>query len=208
MNDSLRQLWFCTIPLGAGVIFFHELLLKIICLGGQYSMSDLDAARQVAIFYGCGIPFFCALKIILPAFFARKDMKTPLYASLTAIVSNAILSIALSRVLEQGGIALATAISSAIHCTLLAVFLKKAGIGIDFRNTGLTLVRSLLASAVAGVGINMLLERFYHGSGRLADIIALSAVCASFGIVYLVCSFVTGSREISEVIKRFRKKSA
>ena len=208
MNDGLRQLWFCTIPLGAGVIFFHELLLKIICLGGQYTMSDLDAARQVAIFYGCGIPFFCALKIILPAFFARKDMKTPLYASLTAIVSNVILSISLSRIWAQGGIALATTLSSAVHCTLLAFFLKKAGIGIDWRNTGLTLVRSLLASAAAGVGTQMLLERFYHGSGRMADIIALSAVGVSFGSVYLVCSVVTGSRECAEVLKRFRKKSA
>ena len=171
-------------------------------------MSDLNASRQVAIFYGCGIPFFCALKIILPAFFARKDMKTPLLASLTAIVSNVILSIILSRVLAQGGIALATTLSSGIHCTLLAFFLKKAGIGIDLRSTGLTLVRSLLASAAAGIGTQMLLERFYHGSGRTADIIALAAVCASFGIVYLVCSVVTGSRECAEVLKRFRKKSA
>lgn len=208
MNNGLRQLWFCTIPLGAGVIFFHELLLKVICLGGRYTMNDLDAARQVAIFYGCGIPFFCALKIILPAFFARKDMRTPLFASLTAIAANVILSLALIKCLAQGGIALATSCSSGIHCILLAFFLKKAGVGIDLKKTGLSLIRALFAAAAAGVSVKLLLDRFYHGSGRLADIAALAAVGGLFGVIYLVCSFVTGSREISEVLSRFRKKNA
>ena len=127
----------------------------------------------------------------------------------TLICAQKFLVISLIKALAQGGIALATSCSSGIHCILLAFFLKKAGVGIDLKNTGLSLIRALFAASAAGLSVKMLLDRFfYHGSGRLADIAALAAVGGLFGVIYLVCSFVTGSREISEVLSRFRKKNA
>ena len=208
MNYGLRQLFFLSIPLACSVVFFHELMLKVICLGGQYTASDLNAAQTVAFFYGSGIPFFCALKIIQPAFYARKDMKTPLYCSLSAIVINILLSISLIKPMAQGGIALATVISSLINCSMLIWFLKKKGITFGLQDVGMTLLRSLTASAVAGTLCNELLERFYTGSGRLADCCALGCTGLLFGVVYLLGSFLSQGREISELLGRFRKKRA
>ena len=205
MNYGLRQLFFLSIPLAASVCFFYELMLKVICLGGSYTMADLDAARNVALFYGSGIPFFCALKIIQPAFFARKDMKTPLYCSLTAIGINIMLSVALCRPMAQGGIALATVISSLVNCGLLIFFLKKSGITFGLRDVTVSLVRALLSSAAAGVCVKLLLERFYHGAGRAADFCALCVAGILFGVIYVLCSTVSGGKEISELSGRFRK---
>jgi putative peptidoglycan lipid II flippase len=205
MNYGLRQLFFLSIPLAASVCFFYELMLKVICLGGSYTMADLDAARNVALFYGSGVPFFCALKIIQPAFFARKDMKTPLYCSLTAIGINIMLSVALCRPMAQGGIALATVISSLVNCGLLIFFLKKSGITFGLRNVTVSLVRALLSSAAAGVCVKLLLERFYHGAGRAADFCALCVAGILFGVIYALCSAVSGGKEISELSGRFRK---
>lgn len=206
MNYGLRQLFFLSIPLACSVCFFHELMLKIICLGGSYTMADLDAARRVALFYGSGVPFFCALKIIQPAFFARKDMKTPLYCSLSAIGVNIILSVALAGPLAQGGIALATVISSLLNCTLLVLALKKSNISFGLRDVGATLLRSLMAALAAGFICKALLDRFYTGSGRLSDICALSAAGALFAVIYLVGIIIGRGRELSEALGRFRKK--
>ena len=208
LNYGLRQVWFLALPLGAGVVFFHELLLKVICLGGRYTMNDLDAARTVAIFYGCGIPFFCALKILQPAFYARKEMKIPLYCSLIAIGANVILSLALIRPLAHGGIALATSVSSLLQCLLLAAALKRSGITVDIFTVVPSLLRALLASAAAGVGTKLLLDRFYTGSGRLWDCCALCASGMIFGVIYLTVSVLSRSRETGEFLERFRKKSA
>lgn len=205
MNYGLRQLLFLCIPLAAGVIFFHELMLKVICLGGSYSMKDLDAARSAAVFYGCGVPCFCALKIIQPAFFARKDMKTPLYCSLTAIGVNIVVSIALIRPLAQGGIALATVISSLINNALLFRFLMKAGVHVEFSRIGATLLRSVCAALGAGFGVKYLADLLYHGSGRLADFCALAVAGSVFMAVYLLVSHLTGGREAANMLGRFRK---
>ena len=59
-----------------------ELTRRLLCLGGNYNLADLAAARSVMIFYGMGIPCFCSIKVILPAFYARKVMDKPLYSSL------------------------------------------------------------------------------------------------------------------------------
>ena len=65
---SLRHVWFICAPLAAGVVFFHADILRVLCLGGRYTMDDLYAARTVAVFYGMGIQLFCTLKVVLPAF--------------------------------------------------------------------------------------------------------------------------------------------
>ena len=209
MNFALRQLLFLCVPMAAGIFLFHELMLKVICLGGAYTMENLNAARRVCMFYGSGIPFFCALKIIVPAFQARQDMKTPLRCSLTAIAVNLCLSVALIKPLEQGGIALATTVSAAVHIGLLLYFLRKSGVSVEFRKVGMTLIRSIVISAAAGTAVSFGLRRFYSGSGRLADFTALAAAGGIFALFYLTGSLLTRSTEIKELLTRFNgKKSA
>ena len=206
LNYGLRQVWFLAIPMGAGVVFFHEIMLKVICLGGSYTMEHLNAARSVAIFYGSGIPFFCAQKILQPAFYSRQDTKTPLNCSLTAICVNVVLSLALLKPLAHGGIALATAISAMLHSILLIVNLKKSGIDLDLRSLGAALGRALLAAVFAGTVVKFLLDRFYTGSGRAADFCALSVAGTLFLLIYAGCATLTGGRETRILLSRFRRK--
>ena len=206
MNFALRQLLFLCIPMAAGIFLFHELMLKVICLGGAFTMENLNAARRVCMFYGCGIPFFCALKILVPAFQARQDMVTPLRCSLTAIAVNLCLSVALIKPLEQGGIALATTVSAALHIVLLLYFLCKSGVNVEFRKVSVTLIRSSVISVAAGSAVSFGLRRFYGGSGRLADFIALCAAGTVFALLYLIVSRLTGSAEIKELFRRFSGK--
>ena len=54
------------------MVGFWEPMIRLLCLGGNYTESDLEATRFVAIFYGAGIPAFCAIKMLLPVFYARR----------------------------------------------------------------------------------------------------------------------------------------
>ena len=132
-------------------------------------------------------------------------MKTPLYCSLTAIGVNIVVSIALIRPLAQGGIALATVISSLINNALLFRFLMKAGVRVEFSRIGATLLRSVCAALGAGFGVKYLTDALYHGSGRLADFCALAAAGSVFMAVYLLFSHLTGGREAANMLGRFRK---
>ena len=148
---SLRHVYFLCIPMGVGVVLFWEPLIRMLCLGGNYTESDLLATRMVAIFYGAGIPSFCVLKVVLPVFYARKIMTIPLYSSLLSIAANIVLNLILMWPLKQGGIALATVLSSMLNNAILLTCLHREGFALQGRRMFGAFLRALLFSLAVGV---------------------------------------------------------
>ena len=148
---SLRHVYFLCIPMGVGVVLFWEPLIRMLCLGGNYTESDLLATRMVAIFYGAGIPSFCVLKVVLPVFYARKIMTIPLYSSLLSIAANIVLNLILMWPLKQGGIALATVFASMLNNAILLTCLHREGFQLQGRRMCGAFLRALLFSLAVGV---------------------------------------------------------
>lgn len=205
---GLRHVYFICMPLAFLVIFFHEPMLRLLCRGGNYTESDLAAAQYVAIFYGMGIPFFCSLKIILPAFYARKVMDKPLYCSLTAITVNIVLNIILMQPLKQGGIALATVISSLVNNALLLWLLRRGGVKLHVREVLPAGIRSLLLAAVLGPGC-WRLHRLWHGSGPrgwFAELGMFVAAASLFAVLYFIGAMLCRAREPKEFRDMLRRR--
>ncbi|MCI5779747.1 MAG: murein biosynthesis integral membrane protein MurJ [Lentisphaeria bacterium] len=206
---SLRHVWFLCAPLAAGVVFFHADILRVLCLGGRYTLDDLRAARMVAVFYGMGIPFFCSLKVILPAFYARKQMKTPFYVSLAAITVNITLNLVLMWPLRQGGIALATVISSLVNNGVLMTILRRQGMGAGWR-TAFSALRSAAVAAVSGGAVWYGLHRAGIGlagyGGMGANILLLAGIAAAFGILYVGISALVRAPELRELASLLRRR--
>ena len=108
--------------------------------------SDLETAYAF-LMYSAGIPLFAVFKISSVAFTSRRDMVTPLKVSLVCISLKIILNFALMVPLKQGGIALATVVSSLLNNTLLLTIYNRQlpDHKIDFRALGLYLFRLIPA---------------------------------------------------------------
>ena len=205
---GLRHVCFMCIPLAMLVIFFHEPMLRLLCRGGNYTERDLEAAHLVAVFYGMGIPFFCSLKVILPAFFARKIMDKPLYCSLTAISINIVLNLILMHPLEQGGIALATTVASLVHNTLLLILLHRGGVSLRPREVVPCCARSLLLALLTGGGA-FLLHRYFRGAGERSwwsELALLVAAVSLFGGSYFSGAVLFRAREPKEFLGMLRRR--
>lgn len=214
LNFSLRHVWFIGAPMAAAVMFFHPEIISVICLGGKYTRSDLDAARMVAVFYGMGIPFFCSLKVLLPAFYSRKDMKRPLKVSCIAFFVNLICNLLLMFPLQQGGIALATVISSMVNNTLLLLYLYRDGLKVK-RHTLFCVVRSVIIAGISAFAVWLILPYLQKlllvPSQFLSDLLILVAVGMLFGIFFALLAFICRSPELREffsILRRKKKKSA
>ncbi len=205
---SLRHVWFIAAPMAAGVFFFHELLLRLLCVGGRYTESDLSAAHMVAVFYGMGIPFFCMVKVILPAFYARKKMKAPLYVSLCAIMVNIVMNLILMVPLKQGGIALATVVSSVVNNSLLLILLYRDGFPVSGK-AFFSMCRSAVLAAAAGY-VSYLLFLKYGKSFAIESYSGCSIVLACAGIVFLgfyaAGAFLFRAEEGREFINLLRRR--
>lgn len=194
--------------MAVGVVFFWEPMLRILCLGGNYTREDLEAARMVAIFYGAGIPAFCSIKVLLAPFNARKMMSTTLRYSLVAIGCNVVLNLLLMWPLQQGGIALATVLSSMLNNTLLLRHLRNEGIPLDIRGIGWTFVRSLIFSLVAGFALMWLYPvlREHLTSRYVGELPAFALLGVLFALLYFGGSGLCRAPEIPELIAVLRRR--
>ena len=206
---GLRHVYFACIPMAAAVMVFHRPMLELLCLGGNYTLTDLEAARFVAIFYGAGIPCFCSIKVLLPAFYSRQDMKTPLKFSLIAIAANVMLNLALMVPLQQGGLALATVLSSLLNNSLLISRLRRDGIEIRGRALLTCGVRAIVSAALAATGA-FFAEKWISSWGGsaawLATLGRFALTMAVFGIIYLVAARLLKAPEIGELFPLLRRR--
>ncbi len=206
---SLRQVFFISIPMAVVVVFFHDTMLRLLCFGGRYRAEDLAAAQMVAYFYGAAIPLFCAMKVIVPVFLARKKMLTTFYVSVIAVALNIGLNLLLMHPLKQGGIALATLMSSLISFVILVVLLVREGFEIPFKEVLLSFCRTaLIAVAVALIVFSTGWMRCHLEWSWGRQFGLFLAAGALFGILYLVFAAVVKAPEIRELGAILKRKNA
>ena len=150
------------------------------------------------------------MKILLPAFYARKKMNLPLIASCCAIGTNVILNLILMGPLMQGGIALATTVSSVLNNVLLFCFLAEDDLLPDLKQLVFAALRALLLS----VAVMLLLWSVYDFAAekisvdRWVDAGATLLLFVLAGVLYIVLSFlfrVPEAREFFAVAMRKKK---
>lgn len=122
---SLRNLMLILIPTAVGMGFFSQWIIRLVFQHGAFDAYSTAVTSQVMFYAALGLPFFGASRILVSAFYALHDTKTPVKIATACLVINAVLNAALMFPLKIGGIALASSIAGAVNCLLLWHGLKK-----------------------------------------------------------------------------------
>ena len=208
---ALRFILYLCVPAAVFAVVFRIPLLRLLYLRGAFTEHSLQETAWAMLFYGCGIPFFVAAKVVVPAFYARKDMTTPLKVSILCILVNLVLSLTLMVWLRQGGIALATVIASLLNNTLLLFLLHR-----KFNTHDLKL-KSLLPDAIRSVVISLLAAIVLYKTYPLLlehtqvnwlpkDFIAIAVSGIVFCTVYFLLTLASGSRIPRNLTMLFKRK--
>ncbi len=132
--DSLQKaqtfVLFIGLPSLIGLFFCAEDLISTIFLRGEFKIIDVYKSSYSLMAFSLGLPFFMLMKVLTPAFFARKDTKTPMYVALLALFSNAVLNYVLAFVFGYGhvGIAIGSSIATLISVLILELILIRDGL--------------------------------------------------------------------------------
>ncbi|MBN2809535.1 MAG: murein biosynthesis integral membrane protein MurJ [Deltaproteobacteria bacterium] len=215
LSLALRLLMFITLPAMAGLIMLSKPIVFLLFQRGHFGAHSTDMVSQTIIAYACGLWAYAGLRIIVPAFHSLQDTKTPVKVGAIALISNLICAVGLMPYLQHLGLALATAIASAVNCLLLLAMLKKRlGPDIQLRGCGRAFGQSLLATTTMVI-IIMSLDRLplitttYHS--HLEESLRL-AIRIIFGLAaYFLCARLLHSPELSELqslLTRRRRKAA
>lgn len=212
MFSSMRLLLFLTVPLAAFMCLFHTELIRMVYYRYAFGDTALAETAWAFLFYAFGIPAFAAMKVTLAGFYARKDMKTPMYVSVFCIAVNIVLNLILMVPLRQGGLALATVISSYLNNLILLVILERAVGGVPWRDM-LKYLAALLAVSLLPLYPAWLVCRFAAPLSDLVplvrDFVPLCAAGAVFVAIFLILAILFRIREVKILYSRFtgnRKK--
>ena len=76
------------LPAGIGLLLLAGPILATLFQHGDFTAADVDMAGLSLMAYAFGLPGFMLIKVLAPAFYSRKDPRTPVRIAVISLVTN------------------------------------------------------------------------------------------------------------------------
>lgn len=148
---GLRMMLMLNVPAMVGLSVLSTPIVELIFQRGRFTPADTAATAAALACYAPGLIGYSAVKLLSPAFYALGDSRIPLTASAVSVVTNAVFSVILVRLLGHQGLALGTAVAALLNAALLIWFLWRHLEGLEGRRLIDTALKISVASAAMAI---------------------------------------------------------
>jgi putative peptidoglycan lipid II flippase len=209
---GLNKTFFLSFPASAGMIIIAHPLITLIYMGGKTGPAEVDRAYWASIWFCVGIWAFEAQMVLLRAFYALRDTKTPMKVAVAMIGLNFALNLTLVWFLREGGIALSTTIAASIQCFVLLAILRKRVGRLGLAVLRVSIIKGLIATAImveacwATTGI---LERVFATAGLagatrttqvwIMALVRLPVILVVAAVVFAAMAWLLGMPELKDM---------
>jgi len=220
LDWGLRVTLLIAVPAMFALMLLAGPMVATLFQHGHWSAHDTDMATLSITALSFGLPAFALVKVLLPAFYARQDTRTPVRAAVASLLANMVLNVvflallfacwatpALKQLSWLDGLArlpglhmalgMASAVASYVNLWLLWHWLKRAGV--YRRQPGWARHFLRLALACAVMVAVLLLGRWcwpdWTGEvSSVARVWRLAVLVAAGGGAYVATLFAAGLR--------------
>ncbi len=204
ISFSLRLILFVTIPSMVALIVLRVPIISVLFQRGEFDIASTIPTAQALLSYAVGLWAFSCIRVVVSAFYALQDTRTPVKIAVVALIVNVVMGVALMFPLKHNGLALATSIASAVNIVVLAVILERRVGRFLQRDFWVSVSRTTLASAVmaAAVGIagRMLA---WNSAGAFSERLLFLIVTIAVGFtVFVISSLILGGSEVRALLRR------
>jgi putative peptidoglycan lipid II flippase len=187
LASSLRLTLLLTVPSAVGLIILSRPIIALIYQYGRFTPTDTDQTAKALAYYAIGLAAFSLVRVLAPSFFALRDTRIPMIASLLSIVINYAVAKFTVDYLGKGhiGLALSNSAVSVVNFAILFFFMRSKLDGIEGRGVFSTFAKVMLASAAMGAVCWLLSYRMenYLGMGGLFARLINVGVSVSVGVI-------------------------
>ncbi len=201
---AVRSLMLVVLPASVGLVVLSRPIVRIIFEHGRFNAYSTAITSNALFFYAFGLLSCCFIKILVNAFYAMQDTRTPVKTMTFSVILNIILSLLFMARLKIGGLALASSLSATLNAGILYYSLrKKIGPLGGFHITS-SFFKIFSASALMGA-VAFFYNRWVLETHRLSPT-HWQAVYLAFGIllslgVYLIIVWVFRIEEMRKLLK-------
>jgi putative peptidoglycan lipid II flippase len=152
LASSMRLTLLLTIPSAIGLIILSRPITALIYQYVRFTASDTDQTAIALAYYAIGLAALSIVRVLAPSFYALRDTRIPMMASILSIIINYAVSKFTVDYLKIGHIGLALSISavSIVNFALLFFFMRRKLDGIEGRRLLSTFAKVTLAAAAMG----------------------------------------------------------
>ncbi|HEX5432301.1 MAG TPA: murein biosynthesis integral membrane protein MurJ [Bryobacteraceae bacterium] len=207
LSHSLGMVFLLTLPSSVGLAVLGKSIIGAIYQSGHFNLYDTQRTALALSCYAIGLTGYASLKVLVPAFYALGDARTPMYVSLISILINYAAADSMIRLtgLGHAGLALSTSLVALFGFTVLFLILRGRIGGIHGRALAAQLGKISMASlAMAGaVALSSGFISAHMGVSQLARLADLGVSVPLGFAVYYVCCRMLGLSGIDLAIRAF-----
>ena len=202
LDWAIRFVVLIALPATLALIILAEPILFTLFYHGEMKLSDILMSTYSLKAYALGLFAFMLIKVLVPGFFARQDMRTPVRTGIIAIFANilmkpvVVIPLAIFGGLGHVGLAFTTAMAAYVNAFLLYRGLRKSGVYHPAGHWG----KLWLRYGAANLAMAAVLFAFLHAWAQWAEwpvlerVIRLAIVCLAGLFAYLLALVAVGVR--------------
>jgi putative peptidoglycan lipid II flippase len=208
---GMRLAFLMTIPATVGLIVLAEPIISVLYQHGRFGAYETAESAGALRFYALGLCGYAALKVLVNAFYALEQRKTPMLVSFLAVGLNLVLNWVFTLHLGWGhrGLAFSTACIATTNFLILYFLMRRHLDTLESRAMLSLLSRLAVASAVLAAicwaGAHFLLadwatQRFWPKLAALLGVIGAGAGA------FFLCATAFGIGEVREITKAVKRR--
>ncbi len=196
-TTTLRGVLFLALPASLGLVLLRRPIVAMLLERGMFTVESTSLVAWALLWYAAGLIGHALLEVIVRAFYAMYDTRTPVAVGAGAMTLNILFSLGFSRWFftlgwePHGGLALANSLATALEAGLLLVLMRRRLGSLGGRTNLIAVTRMVLAGVVMGLALLIWLPM-----GELMPVIPHAIVGIAIGAgVYWIAAWALGVDE-------------
>jgi putative peptidoglycan lipid II flippase len=197
-----------TLPATLALVVASGPIIGALYQGGEFSVEAARVTGNILAILVTGLPAYVLVKVLTPNFYARKDVKTPVWIAMGVLLGGIVANFALIPVIGIYSLATVTSASAWINFGLLFLILYMRN---QFRMPGWLVARvskQLVAAAAMAASlyaVKIAADDLFFG-GVLERVIGLGALVGIGAAVYFAIAWMIGGMD-REAIAALRRRA-
>lgn len=201
LDWAIRFVVLIALPATLALVILAEPILYTLFYHGKMTANDILMSSYSLKAYALGLFAFMLIKVLVPGYFARQDMKSPVRIGIIAIIANIMMKpmVVIPLVMLWGlghvGLAFTTAMAAYVNAYLLYRGLRKSEVYSPASNWPRLWLRYGAANLVLVAVLLGFLSLWNLWSGDVLErILRLAVVCVAGFAAYMVALLAVGVR--------------
>jgi putative peptidoglycan lipid II flippase len=202
LASSIRSILFLSVPATVGLILLREPIISMIFERGAFDKESVLLTAWPLLWYSLGLVSHSVLEIIVRAFYAMQDTRTPVVIGVGAMSLNVVFSLVLPGMFEaigwmpHGGLALANTLATTIEVSLLIYLMRRRLNGLEGRVVLRGTVKSLVAAGSMSAALIWWLSL---STGSSVWVAGIGGILLG-GMVYALLMVLLKVEEVQEIL--------